>query len=84
MEDHPRILPLTSSRTSRPDFEAEPPTTPHFDNPHLSELPDKTQSTDCIPKPELPDKAPGLFDFSLGLLTGAALALLLNLPSKTK
>lgn len=53
------------------------PNTPHFDNPQLSELPDKNQSTDCIPKPNLP-RTPGLVDFSIGLLTGAALALILK------
>ena len=58
------------------DTEATP-NTPHFDNPQLSELPDKTQSTDCIPKPNLP-RTPGLVDFSIGLLTGAALALILK------
>ena len=58
------------------DTEATP-NTPHFDNPQLSELPDKTQSADCIPKPDLP-RTPGLLDYSLGILTGVSLALLVK------
>jgi len=51
--------------------------TPHFDNPRLSELPATSQSTGCIPRPE-PPRTPGLLDYSLGLLTGVALVLLIH------
>ena len=53
------------------------PATPHFDSPRLSELPATSQSQDCIPRPE-PPRTPGLLDYSLGLLTGAALVLLIH------
>ena len=57
------------------------PTTPRFDNPRLSESPGlpatSPQTTGCIPRPE-PPRAPGLLDYSLGLLTGAALVLLIH------
>ena len=53
------------------------PSTPHFDNSRLSELPATHQSTGCIPRPE-PPRAPGLLEYSLGLLAGAALALIID------
>ena len=57
------------------------PSTPHFDNPHLGESPGlpatAPQSHDCIPKPE-PPPTHGLLEYSIGLLTGAALALILK------
>ena len=54
------------------------PATPRFDNPRLSELPATNQSTGCIPRPEPPMRTPGLLDYSLGLLTGAALVLIID------
>ena len=58
------------------------PSTPHFDNPHLSELPETTaakpQPSGCFPPPEPPVPTPGLLDYSLGLLTGAALVLIIK------
>ena len=53
------------------------PSTPHFDSPRLSELPATPQSQDCIPQPE-PPRTPGLLEYSLGLLTGAALVLIID------
>ena len=53
------------------------PATPHFDSPRLSELPATNQSTGCIPRPE-PPRAPGLLEYSLGLLAGAALVLIID------
>ena len=53
------------------------PSTPHFDNSCLSELPATNQSQDCIPRPE-PPRTPGLLEYSLGLLTGAALVLIID------
>ena len=54
------------------------PGTPHFDNPQLSELPGKTRSAECFPPLEPPIHTPGLLYYSLGLLTGAALVLILK------
>ncbi len=58
------------------------PSTPHFDNPHLSELPETTaakpQPSGCFPPPEPPVPTPGLLEYSLGLLTGAALVLIIG------
>ena len=54
------------------------PATPRFDSPRLSELPATPQSQDCIPRPEPPMRTPGLLDYSLGLLTGAALVLIID------
>ena len=74
MEDHTRTLTPTSEKEAMPN-------TPHFDNPQLSELPEPTaakpQPPDCIPKPDLP-RTPGLLDYSLGILTGVSLALLVK------
>ena len=53
------------------------PATPRFDNLRLSELPATSQSQDCIPRPE-PPRTPGLLDYSLGLLTGTALVLIID------
>ena len=53
------------------------PSTPHFDSPRFSELPATHQSTGCVPRPE-PPRTPGLLDYSLGLLTGAALVLIIH------
>ena len=53
------------------------PATPRFDNPRLGELPATHQSQECIPRPE-PPRTPGLLDYSLGLLTGAALVLIID------
>ena len=58
------------------------PSTPHFDNPNLTEFPNPTDSkpqpSGCFPPPEPPIHTPGLLDYSLGLLTGAALVLILK------
>ena len=58
------------------------PSTPHFDNPNLTELPNPTDSkpqpSGCFPPPEPPIHTPGLLDYSLGLLTGAALVLIID------